>query len=312
MAGILDPKKRFLDTYITQVGRDQLAHGELRFAFAVFSDNSTFYEGSIDNPLVAEDASGRIFFEPVNRPQDQIIPEFDDDGQINFPAGDFDLLNGKLLQVSGSVGKSISGDQLISSASLALTDCRDSFAALDPLRTEEVYTSTTGFEVSKKAIKFDVTPHWPLDLDRPLNIELEDAESLWQDARLTHVPNFKFLPPVNRLNNRPIREFPKLEQPEPEDFDRLLKNIAAPVSRRRGAGRAGESIKFTATSKENNIVCQIFEVTSGSVDKLRMIDFGEFETNQPGIGKHVFYAGKLLKDDQGEDTFINLFTVVFE
>ena len=43
-----------------------------------------------------------------------------------------------------------------------------------------------------------------------------------------------------------------------------------------------------------------------------MIDFGEFETEQSALGKHVFYAGKLLKDAAGEDTFINLFTVVFE
>lgn len=321
MAGILDPKKRFLDTFVTQVGRDQLAHGELRFAFAVFSDHSTFYEESESDPTVAEDASGRIFFEPVNRPQDQIIPEFDDDGYISFPAGDFDLVNGQLLQVSGSTGKSIKGDQLISSASLAITDCRDSFAALDPLRTEEVYTKTTGFSLSEKSLTFTCTPEWPINPISPINVELEDEPSLWQDYKLTHVPNFMFLPPVNKVTNIQLREFSRLEQPEPATFDQMMRNISAPMPPiTLGAmlrnddktNKGQQTIEFSSTSKDNNIVCQIFEVTSGSVEKLRMIDYGEFETDTPGVGKHVFFAGKLLKDDQGEDTFINLFSVVFE
>jgi hypothetical protein len=73
------------------------------------------------------------------------------------------------------------------------------------------------------------------------------------------------------------------------------------------------SITFPATSNDNNIVGQVWEVCSGSINKLRMIDFGEFEDADPySPGKHVFFVGKLFQDDDDEATFLNLFTVVFD
>ena len=96
MAGILDKKTRFMDTFLTQTGREQLAKGELNFAFATFSDYATFYEESRKDPSRAADAINRVFFEAANRPQDLIIPEFDADGGIVFPAGSFDITNGQL------------------------------------------------------------------------------------------------------------------------------------------------------------------------------------------------------------------------
>ena len=44
-----------------------------------------------------------------------------------------------------------------------------------------------------------------------------------------------------------------------------------------------------------------------------MIDFGEFEDADPfSPGKHIFFVGKVFDDDEGDTTFINLFTVVFD
>ena len=85
MAGILDKKTRFMDTFLTDQGRHELAKGELRFSFATFSDYATFYEPSIENNRVAENAVSRIQFEAANRPQDLVIPEFDDDGGMLYP-----------------------------------------------------------------------------------------------------------------------------------------------------------------------------------------------------------------------------------
>ena len=54
-------------------------------------------------------------------------------------------------------------------------------------------------------------------------------------------------------------------------------------------------------------------MTSGSLNKLRVIDFGEFGDNDPfSSGKHVFFVGKLKSDDSGQNTFLNMFTVVFD
>ena len=50
----------------------------------------------IENNRVAENAVSRIQFEAANRPQDLVIPEFDDDGGMLYPAGEFDIVNGQL------------------------------------------------------------------------------------------------------------------------------------------------------------------------------------------------------------------------
>ena len=316
MAGILDPKTRFMDTFLTQVGRDQLAHWELRFSFATFSDYATFYEADGDVPSRATDPINRIFFEACNRPQDQVIPEFDDDGQISFPAGDLELTNGSILVLSSSTGPTsefLSGKSLVTSASTAFTDCVDSLKDMQPLRSEELLSESSEFKVSAYSHQFLVTQDVPIPNSKPRRISLQNIESLWQDKKLAHVPNFKFLPPTNRISGAELRSFPQLEQPPILSYEDLLVSLGANnPSGETGVG-APLTITFPETSKENNLVCQMFEVCSGSVEKLRVIDFGEFEDEDPfSPGKHVFFAGKLFKDDDGEDTFVNLFTFIFD
>ena len=82
MAGILDSKQRIMDVIITEEGRRQVATGELRIEFASFTDAHTFYEASGSAGDIASDASHRLFLEAFNRPQDQIVLETDDVGQL--------------------------------------------------------------------------------------------------------------------------------------------------------------------------------------------------------------------------------------
>lgn len=312
MAGILNRKTRFVDTFLTQQGREQIAKGELRFNFATFSDYHTFYEKSAENPIVAEDAIERIFFEAANRPQDLVIPEFDNDGGMNFPAGDFDIVDGQLMLTSGST-RILSGAELVESASMAIADSSESFAAMRPLRTEEAIAETTGFELSQNSAQFLVTSYLPISPLNPRQISLSNVESLWQDKKLSHVPNFKFMPPVNKVSSKNLRVYPKLQQPAPLTFGDLATELGA----NNPSGETGVgppiSISFPATSNDNNLVGQVFEVRSDGIDKLRMIDFGEFDDSDPySPGKHIFFVGKLFKDDDDESTFVNLFTVVFD
>jgi hypothetical protein len=313
MAGILDKKTRFMDTFLTSMGREQMAKGELKFAFAIFSDYNTFYESSREDPNVAEDAINRVFFEAANRPQDLVIPEFDDDGGIIFPAGDFDLVNGQLKIVTGSSNASLTGAALVTSASAAISDCIESFAAMQPLRSEEALTNSTGFRLSQNVGEFLVTNDLPISPGAPKQISLSNIESLWQDKRLTHVPNYQFKPPVNKISKKQLRTYPKLQQPTPMTFNDLANELGSnDPSGETGVGPP-ISVTFPATSNDNNLVCQVWEVCSGSINKLRMIDFGEFEDGDPySPGKHVFFVGKLFTDDGDESTFLNLFTVVFD
>ena len=314
MAGILDRKTRFIDTFLTQTGREQIARGELRFNFATFSDYCTFYEKSAEDTRVAEDAIERIFFEAANRPQDMIIPEFEPSGGLFFPAGDFDLVDGQLKIISGSGGATIlKGEALVQSASSMISDSAESFAAMRPLRTEEAVTDSTGFEITQNSGEFLLTSFLPISPSMPKEISLSNVESFWQDKKLTHVSNFKFMPPINKVSKKELKVFPKLQQPAPLTYGDLAQELGAnDPSGETGVGPP-ISLTFDPTSNDNNLVGQVFEVRSDGIDKLRMIDFGEFEDADPySPGKHIFFIGKIFEDDDGESTFVNLFTVVFD
>ena len=108
------------------------------------------------------------------------------------------------------------------------------------------------------------------------------------------------------MSGNAIRQFAQLQQPSPLSFDALTSELnetdVEPIR-----------LTFPATSLDNNIVLQVFEITSGSVEKLRMIDFGEFEDEDlDSPGKHCFFAGKLFNNKSGEPTFVNIFTVVLD
>ena len=312
MAGILDKKTRFVDTFLTDRGRQELAKGELRFSFATFSDYGTFYDSSVGNSRVASDVTGRIQFEAANRHQDLVIPEYDADGGMLYPAAGFDLVNGQLMILTGSEGL-IKGEALVASASTVISDAMLSFSEMRPLRSEEAVQKTTGFEISLESKQFVVNQSKPLSLSTPKEVQLENAESLWQDKRLTHVKNFQFLPPVNKVSGNELKKFERLQQPTPLSYDDLRVELEGTTNGQwTGVGDPAK-ISFDKTSPQNNLVCQVWEVTSSSVDKLRMIDFGEFADSDPfSPGKHVFFVGKLLDDSTGDKTFLNLFTVVFD
>ena len=56
------------------------------------------------------------------------------------------------------------------------------------------------------------------------------------------------------------------------------------------------------------------ETKPDGVEKLALIDFGEFpsENDPDSAGRHVYFAGKIFEDGNGMQTFINMFTIIFE
>jgi hypothetical protein len=90
MAGILDNKKRIMDTIVTQEGRRQLASGNFKIKYASFTDGNVFYEE--DLLAGTTDATLRIPFEAVNKWQDNIVFETDDSGNLlNFQGDGIEL-----------------------------------------------------------------------------------------------------------------------------------------------------------------------------------------------------------------------------
>jgi hypothetical protein len=132
---------------------------------------------------------------------------------------------------------------------------------------------------------------------------------LFEDKKLSHLPNFDFLPPVNvprtgTIVKQPLGNFVDLKQSSILTLTDLYQEITRFSDYR-------VSINFLSTSKNNRIFSQFYEKSESSgLRKLDIIDFGEFEERNQR--KHVFFAGKLYRDSTGSDTFVNMFTLVWK
>jgi hypothetical protein len=175
------------------------------------------------------------------------------------------------------------------------------------------YTSEGGAPIYKTTPTFDVSDFFPFnfaDSDVGKEGTMESSESFFIDRKLQHLPNFKFLPPVNQLLPEErvpsqLGSYPNVQQQglgTIQDLEASLEN------------KPYIDIDFTVTSRDNNIISQVFEFgTDNKVRKLSIIDYGEFVDQDPlSPGKRVYFVGKIYKDMYGALTFINMFTIVFD
>ena len=306
MAGLLDSKKRIFDTLTTSEGRRQMARGKMRIRFATFTDQDAFYE--YDAISGSTDASERPHLEAFSRPQDQITFEADDVGNlIQSPGGNFSMKSGHILVPSGSGYLNfppIAERKALSQG--ALSASFDAFQQLYAISTVEPLLDSNEFNLSRELINFDITDSLLSDRQGITVTSLENVESLFQDRRLSHSPNFKYLPPVNAptINNpkgSPLGDYPRLDQGDILTLGELMNDLE---------GTQKTVVNFSETSTESNLFGQIFDVRDNRVIKLDVIDFGDFVNNN-GDNQHIFFIGRIFQDARGSDTFINIFTVIF-
>ena len=210
MAGILDNKKRVMDTLITAPGRSQAASGHMQFRYVTFTDRHAFYDGEISPTAsnIADDAGDRLYFEAAKRPQDTIALETNLNGQITFenfnlkPGGTSieGLVNqGQYYTVNGAfpVGVDVNPlqggipEQIVQGLTASYKE-QHFLASLDPFALNNeflVSTASIGFRFTDKKI----TPGCP-NL-RPLS----QLPHVWNDPRFYNKHNFMFLPPINKL-----------------------------------------------------------------------------------------------------------------
>ena len=303
MAGILDSKTRIFDTVLTTEGRRQLAAQTFRISYASFSDGATFYQGDVESG--SSDAGRRVFIEASTAGRDQITFETDDSGQLVpfVSAGDqLQIVDGKVVSASVIIP---SGERFASLASGLLTSSIDNFKNLSLLGTEDFFLDTGAFEINRNEAVFTITDRYPLSMTEDITeTTVDNVESFFQDKRLSHIPNFKYLPPVNKGTRTKIGPFHCRGQREILTFEQLQQELE---------GREQVEITFPSTSRQNNLVSQFFELSEGQLKKLDVIDYGEFVTNDPDNPiKQVFFVGKIFVDSFGNGTFVNLFVMVFE
>jgi len=322
MAGILNKKERMLDLIVTHEGRRQAAQGQMKIAYATFTDMHTFYQAS-GSFNVAEPADNRLFFEATNRVQDVVVPELEPGNSLRpFRAGDFIVDGHTMASGSFKVGfiqraNILTGSKIPAAKESLLNSITTNFQEQRILGTSDPFSDTSDFTLSHDQVNFKLTKNTIFKRTPPgkklghtySSVDTNTAPSLFLDRRFAHFPNFDYLPPLNmpppeRELGDPIGDYINLNEPADQTFEEIKELLA---------NRAKTIINFGDTSRDNNLACQIFEFSKDGVEKLTTIDAGEFDDGDPiSPGKQVYYVGKILIDSTGAETFFNIFTLVFD
>ena len=298
-----------MDTILTREGRRQIASGQLKIKYVTFTDRHTFYEQRDDD--AADDADNRIFFEATHRQQDQVIFETDDEGRFRpFEGADVKIRWGKLYRASGARHKEIRGADVPEAIYELLDSSANNFTEQRIIGSKDKYSDSSEFEFYPSGVTFTLTNNKPFNRRAITDIEIEKVESLYQDERLQHLPFYQYLPPINKAKpgmpaGESLGSYARLNQEAIYTWDKLEDHLS---------GREHTVISFVETSMDNNIVMQLLEVKPDNVEKLALIDFGQFETdnNPDSAHRRIYFAGKIFEDGNGMQTFVNMFTIVFE
>lgn len=300
MAGILDSKTRVFDTVITTIGREQLSRGGFQIAYTSFTDGGAFYQG--DAVSGSSDASTRLYLETGPMPFDRITFKSDETGMLHAPGADptTSVIGGRILSGSGIPAV---GAEFTSAFSRVMSSSLDNFRKNMIISSDDMLSDDNDFVIAPNRLTFNITNKHPFPAGAVTEVSITDAESLFQDKRLSHLTNFAYLPPIN-TDGTLLGTYPKLGQQDILTFEQLQIELDKTES---------AIVTFHETSDDNNIVIQLFDTRTATALKLDLIDFGEFPASSiNSSGRHVFFAGRLLQDEMGADTFINIFTLVFE
>jgi hypothetical protein len=332
MGGILDGKARVLDTIITQVGKRQLAQGGIDVKYVSFSDSTTFYKKDLESPdflPFAENPIGRIQFEACNLPQDQVVFSINTEGKIDYST--LAELNGPIIR-DGNVIIEYSGsaenesdlfiDGLISSS-------LDNFEDLQILGTSDFLFDDADFQITQQGSGFRITE---------TSVKHEDSLiDVFRDRNFSNSIKYKFLPPISRVNDDNIdksdydsfKEF-QIAQYEPwgliggEKNKLSIEDVFSSTSLIKNINRENKKfLEVTETSRENNLLFQLFESTTQgtnkSVENIFFVDLGVHKVPEGQIKRklnlgnevHLIFAGKLVKKkNTGTFSFVRLFTII--
>jgi len=349
MSGILDNKSRVIDAILTTEGRRQMADGNFIVKFATFSDSGVFYQKNANSGH--EDPTNKIYLECFNLPQDQIIFESDDSGNlVPFKSTDtlrtsaaesttsaslaftifregqlrqYDKTYGKNYLVTGSITTTkITDTNFASQIEGILTASFDNFRKLKIIGSKDDVFEDNEFALSNNEITFQIVPD-ELSLQMQNASTLDDIDAIFNDEKLRNVENFMYLPPIKKssganVDKKNIKELETaglfLGQYRPwGPIDKLTyEDISSELSKYESSAK---TIYFDPTSRDNELIAQMFEIAPDKVSKLDVIDYGKVNNNANNPfadTHHIFFIGKVLQDSTGAANFIHLFTLVFE
>ena len=294
-----------MDTLITSEGRRQITTGKLRIEYASFTDRHLFYSSGSSGVL--DEQGNRIYFEAYSDDNDRIIIETDSEGNLEPFSSD------EYRSYGGQVYASGSGEQVSGSIDLVTKEIFDTCTLnfqrqmIIGTRNLNLYGKKDRFVIAPEESTFFITSETPFNSSSISSATIDDVESVFQDFRLANLLNYRFMPPVTRplagsLTGSVLANYTQLNQDPLDTWEELEEYLD---------GKESQEIVFEESSKENNLIGQMFEQYGDSISKLALIDMGSFPI-EGTIYPHVYFAGKLYRDSKGSLTFANLFTLVFK
>lgn len=347
MAGILDKKTRFIDLIVTQEGKRQIAAGKLRAEYASITDMHTFYQKGYTYSEVTD----RIYFEAMERPEHSIVMEKDDSGQLftfdHSPTGS--IVGNSIFEKESQIESDLHKLKIATGSQFASLSEEIEKTFLKHFQKNYFISSTDNigdndFILNNYNLKYTITSVVPFSTGPNSSIiNVNNAEPFMLDSKITHLPNFQFLPPVNEDGSE-YGNYTDIRNTTLETWDHLINrfgnkafvdhkfNFSSTTDTRKDTSgdatgkhiifnkqiktkKEYKTITFDKTSKDNNLLIQMFQKNKNTLQKLDIIDGGIFvEKNDPNklYEKHVYYVGKIYLDDFNTPTFINLFTIIFD
>lgn len=313
MPGILDKKVKFIDLVVTQEGRRQMSQGGFRPTFASFSDKNAVYDAT--NSSIQHVSESLCFQTPTNMPDDQIVYETDDSGNlfVGVADGSYSIVGNEVFERNNIVSESVSfahstGEGFASTSTLIKAGTINSFKRNKFIRT------WTGIRADPKEFKTNIEEHtFVLSNSVPFptlpsnaTININSTETFMFDNKLTHHKNFQYMPPVNKdgssfgtyqdLRSTSKETFSDIKRQlgisivpdtdfiEEEDVvynysgDFKVKNRAPNTESTTVISREYARINFTNSFNATDIIGQVYEEdpTTGKLVKLDIIDAGTF------------------------------------
>jgi hypothetical protein len=310
--GLLDPKSRVLDVVLTDQGRRALAKNDFKISFYSLSDGAAFYQGDIASG--SADATSRVYAEcATDLPQDIISLLVNDARQITgmrstVITGSTSVYGGQLLRGSTN-SKVLTGSDFTTSVGQVMSSSLENLRNNFVLGSVDDFFQDDEFVVAPTNVSFTVGESPGGTASQTVNVSA--LEGFFQDPLLSHIPNFMYLPPVNKPSEdlqapALLGEYSSLGGDVTFDYADVRREMNE--SRKQGRLR---TFKFDPAPRDNNIHLQIFEQTSSGLSKLDVVDFGTYRGDS-GNPVRVVFAGKVYLDDFGVETFARLFTITLE
>lgn len=335
MSGILDSKTRIIDAIITLEGRRQIAEGDMRIEYVSFTDTGTYYSADIASG--SSDATARIYLEACHLPQDQITFEADDSGRLKpFRNSDStQIKDGQIIsysfapvsssQITGSLENTtfLKGAEFSSTADSLLASSLDNFQRMQLIATHDKVFDDDGFGLGSPEIEFMINNKRPISNPGHFSAHIDHTESLFNDVRLGHVKNFKYLPPINKFDDQSVdkTDYRNTSQNQLGHYRPWGRTHLHPLTYRQIKHELNyyeelgycKTINIDPTSRDNRLVVQFFEKNYNQLIKLDVIDYGRLRTGDPHAPlAHVFFVGKLMTDNNETNSFIHIFTLIFD